>query len=178
MTPPTLMRFAGGLHPSPHEPPTFTLRYSPEAFRRWLISDPSRSSRNPDRTVGTSGLPLSTFGLVHKTDQSRSSSGIYKTMGCGRNPIRQGLEVGVPFPVGLSPFRLLTMGFLSQAGHLGSLPLPHPYLSGPAISPQGCIPLTLRPKGSLPACTSNGDFLPLPQCASWRTQIEEPVSCW
>jgi hypothetical protein len=36
MTPPTPMRFAGGLHPSAPEPPTFTLMSSTEACRWWL----------------------------------------------------------------------------------------------------------------------------------------------
>ena len=55
MTPPTRRRFIRGLHPAPHEPPTFTMVYSTGAFRRRLISDPSRSSRYPDRAAGLSG---------------------------------------------------------------------------------------------------------------------------
>jgi len=101
MTPPTLMRFIGGRHPSPHEPPTFTMVHSTVTFRRWLISDQSRSSRYPDRSAGTSGLPLTSL-LVVPTSQFRSSFGICNTIGCGRCPFRQGLEAGVPFPVGLS----------------------------------------------------------------------------
>jgi hypothetical protein len=55
MTPPTPRRFLGGQHPSPPGPPTFTLMPSAVTFRRWLTSDPSRSSRYPDRSAGRTG---------------------------------------------------------------------------------------------------------------------------
>jgi hypothetical protein len=64
MTPPTPMRFIGGQHPSPPGPPTFTLMPSAVTFRRWLTSDPSRSSRYPDRSAGISGLPLTSLRLA------------------------------------------------------------------------------------------------------------------
>jgi hypothetical protein len=38
-----------------------------------------------------------------------------------------------------------------------------------------CIPPTRRPKGSSSACTGAGVVHSWHQCASWRTQIEEPV---
>jgi hypothetical protein len=63
------------------------------------------------------------------------------------------------------------MRSLSQALRLGSLHLASPGLSGAAISPQGCIPLALRPKGSSPACTGNGIFHPFHHHASWRILI-------
>jgi hypothetical protein len=121
MTPPTPTRFIGGLLPSTYGPPTFAAMYSTEAFRWELITDPSRSLRNPDRSAGNSGLPLTSFGLAMCSNQLRSSFGTLDTIGCGRRPIVQGLEAGVPFPVGLSFLRLLTMCFLSQAPHLGGL---------------------------------------------------------
>jgi hypothetical protein len=123
MTPPTLWYVIGGLltFASIPRPPTFTTMYSTEAVRWELISVPSRSSRNPDRSAGNSGLPLISFVLVIVSDQLRSSFGISNTIGCGRRPIVQGIEAGVPFPVGLSFLRLLTMCFLSQAPHLGGL---------------------------------------------------------
>jgi hypothetical protein len=51
---------------------------------------------------------------------------------------------------------------------------PHGYLSGAAISPRVCIRPTLRPNGSSPACTGEGDFLSLRHCASWRTSVVHP----
>jgi hypothetical protein len=52
---------------------------------------------------------------------------------------------------------------------------PHRYLSGAALSPPGCISRTLRPNGSSPACTGDGDFLPFHHCASWRTVKSPPA---
>jgi len=45
---------------------------------------------------------------------------------------------------------------LSQAWPIGSLRLPHQYLSGAAISPLACIHQQLRPNDSPPACTGCG----------------------
>jgi hypothetical protein len=177
MTPPTPMRFIGGQHPSPPGPPTFTLMPSAVTFRRWLTSDPSRSSRYPDRSAGISGLPLTSLRLACQTGQSRSSFGICNTIGCGRCPIRQGLEAGVPFPVGLSPLRLLTMGLFSQAPHLGGLPRASRVPFRGSSFTSDCIHPTLRPKGSSSACTGDGVFHSWHQCASWRTQIKQPVVC-
>jgi hypothetical protein len=123
MTPPTPRYVIGGLLTlaSIPGPPTFTTMYSADA-RRWrLIVDPSRSSRNPDRAAGISGLPLSSFRLVMVCDQPRSSSGMGYTSGCGRCPIVQGLEAGGLFPVGLLSLRSLTVCILSQARLLGGL---------------------------------------------------------
>ena len=121
MTPPTLAYFIDGLLISICEPPTFTTMYSTDA-RRWrLISDPSRSSRNPDRSAGTSGLPLTSFELVIGNNQLRTSFGKYRTIGCGRCPIVQGVEAGGGFPVGLLSLRSLAICVLSQAPHLGGL---------------------------------------------------------
>jgi hypothetical protein len=47
----------------------------------------------------------------------------------------------------------------------------HQYLSGAALSPQGYIPLALRPNGSLPTGIGGGDFLSFHYHASWRTRI-------
>jgi hypothetical protein len=176
MTPPTPMRFIGGQHPSPHGPPTFTLMPSAVTFRRWLTSDPSRSSRYPDRSAGISGLPLTSLRLACQTGQSRSSFGICNTIGCGRCPIRQGLEAGVPFPVGLSPLRLLAMGLFSQAPHLGGLPRASRVPFRGSYFTSDCLHPTRRPKGSSSACTGDGVFHSWHQCASWRTQIEEPIT--
>jgi hypothetical protein len=107
--------------------------------------------------------------------QSQSSFGICNTIGCGRCPIRQGLEAGVPFPVGLSPLRLLAMGLFSQAPHLGGLPRASRVPFRGSFFTSDCIHPTLRPKGSSSACTGGGVFHSWHQCASWRTQIEEPV---
>jgi hypothetical protein len=175
MTPPTPMRFIGGQHPSPHGPPTFTLMPSAVTFRRWLTSDPSRSSRYPDRSAGISGLPLTSLRLACQTGPSRSSFGICHTIGCGRCPIRHGLEAGVPFPVGLSPLRLLAMGLFSQAPHLGGLPRASRVPFRGSSFTSDCIHPTRRPKGSSSACTGDGVVHSWHQCASWRTQIEEPV---
>jgi hypothetical protein len=126
MTPPTPMRFSGGLHPSPHGPPTFTMMHSTEARRWQLIVNPTRSSRYPDRSEGRTGLPLIAFRLVSVCNQPRSSVGIGCTIGCGRWPIGQDLEPGVRFPVGFSLLRFLTLCFLSQARPLGGLPRASP----------------------------------------------------
>jgi hypothetical protein len=123
MTPPTLWDVIGGLltFASIPEPPTFTTMYSTDA-RRWeLMIDPSRSSRNPDQSAGTSGLPPISFGLPHMLRPPRSSFGARNAIGCGRCPIVQGLEAGGAFPVGLSFLCLLTICVLSQAGPLGGL---------------------------------------------------------
>ena len=175
MTPPTPMRFIGGQHPSPPGPPTFTRMPSAVTCRRWLISDPSRSSRYPDRSAGISGVPLTAFGLAFQTGPSRSSCGICKTLGCGRCPSRQGLEAGVPCPGGLSPLRLLAMGLCSQAPHLGGLPRASRVpCRGSCFTSDGSPP-TRRPKGSSSACTGDGVFHSWHQRASWRTPIEAPV---
>jgi hypothetical protein len=50
----------------------------------------------------------------------------------------------------------LTMQPLSQAWRLGSLRLPHQYLSGAAISPSACIHGQLRSNDSTPACPGIG----------------------
>jgi hypothetical protein len=63
----------------------------------------------------------------------------------------------------------LTMRSLSQARPLGGLHRASPGLSGAAISPPACTRRTLRPKGSLPACTGSGIFHPFHHHASWRT---------
>jgi hypothetical protein len=171
------MRFIGGQHPSPPGPPTFTLMPSAVTFRRWLTSDPSRSSRYPDRSAGISGLPLTSLRLACQTGQSRSSFGICNTIGCGRCPIRQGLEAGVPFPVGLSP------ASFTRHGPLQPSPASWRLASRLTGTFQGQLfhlrvhPLMLRPNGSSPACTGDGVFHPLHHCASWRTQIEEPIAC-
>ena len=55
MGPPTLAYFTDGLLISICEPPTFTVMYSTDARRHGLMIDPSRSSRNPDRSVGRTG---------------------------------------------------------------------------------------------------------------------------
>jgi hypothetical protein len=123
MTPPTLWDVIGGLltFASIPEPPTFTTMYSTDA-RRWeLMIDPSRSSRNPDQSAGTSGLPPISFGLPHMLRPPRSSFGARNAIGCGRCPIVQGLEAGGAFPVGLSFLCLLTICVLSQAPRLGGL---------------------------------------------------------
>jgi hypothetical protein len=121
MTPPTLAYFIDGLLISICEPPTFTTMSSTDALRWGLIGGLSRSSRNPDRTAGSSGLPLSSFGLARNHDQLRSSFGTSYTIGCGRCPIVQGVEAGEPFPVGFSSLCLLTVCILSQAPRLGGL---------------------------------------------------------
>ena len=83
---------------------------------------------------------------------------------------------GVLFPVGFLSLRLLTMCVLSaKPGLLAACIAPHPYLSGAAISPPVCIRRTLRPNGSSPACTGDGDFLSLHHCASWRTDPAIPL---
>jgi hypothetical protein len=122
MGPPTLWYVIGGLLTLTciPEPPTFTVMYSTEVCRRGLTGDPSRSSRNPDRSEGKTGSSLTSFDLVSMSNQNRTSFGTRSTIGCGRCPIMQA-ETGVPFPVGRSSLRLLAMHFLSQARRLGGL---------------------------------------------------------
>jgi hypothetical protein len=66
---------------------------------------------------------------------------------------------------------VLTMRSLSQARPFGGLHRASSGLSGAAVSPPVCIHRTLRPKGSSPACTSNGIFHPFHHHASWRTTL-------
>jgi hypothetical protein len=156
MAAPTLMRFNGGLHPSPHEPPTFMVMGSTETCRWRLISDPSRSSRYPDRSWGKTSLPTTSFGLVCNNYQPRPSDELCCILGCGRCPVDlvhdaryAGYHVaGGRFPVGLSSLCLLTMGFLSQAGHLGGLhrASPVPFRGSyftPTVHPAGATPQRL-----------------------------------
>src|SRR6266508_3682298 len=134
--------------------------HSTEVFRWRLITNPIRSSRNPDRPEGISGLPLTSFELVCNSDQSRSSFGPNFAIGCGRCPIVQGLEAGGRFPVGFSSLRLLTMHFLSQAPHLGGLhrasrvPFRASYftpgLHPPGATAQGLIACLYRRRGFPP----------------------------
>jgi hypothetical protein len=77
---------------------------------------------------------------------------------------------GGAFPVGENPLRVNSPGDLSaKPGFLAVCIAPHRYLSGPALSPQECILLTRRPKGSSPAWTVEGTFHPFHRRASWRT---------
>jgi hypothetical protein len=174
MAAPTPTCFSGGLLPFTHGPPTFTMMYSTDALRWELISDPCRSSRNPDRLEGIPGLPLTSFGLERLRIQSRSSFGFRSTIGCGCCPIVQGIETGAAFPVGLSFLRLLTVCILSQAGHLGGLHRASPVPFRGSYFTDSLHPLPLRPNGSSPACTGEGDFLSLHHCASWRTRCLSP----
>jgi hypothetical protein len=175
MTPPTPTRFLGGLLPSTYGPPTFTTMYSTDAFRWELMTDPSRSSRNPDRSAGISGLPLISFGLEASSIQPRSSFGTRSTIRRGRCPIVQGIEAGEGFPVGLLFLCLLTMCILSQAGRLGGLHRASPVPFRGSFFTVGLHPPPLRPNGSSPACTGEGVFLPLHHCASWRTLALLPL---
>jgi len=160
MTPPTLRRFIRGLHPSPHEPPPCTMVSSTVALRRRLIADPSRSSRYPDRSAGISGIPLTSVGLTCPTRQSRSSVGICHTIGGGRCPIRQGLEAGVPFPVGLSPAALTRHGPLQPSPASWRLASRLTGTFQGQLLPLRVHPLMRRPNGSSPACTGDGVFHP------------------
>ena len=125
-----------GVHPSPHGPPTFTLTPSAVTFRRWLTSDPSRSSRYPNRSAGRTGLPLTSLRLACQPGQSRSSVGICSTIGCGRCPIRQGLEAGVPFPEVFRHFVCSPWASSAKPRILAACLAPHGYLSGAALSPR------------------------------------------
>jgi hypothetical protein len=92
--------------------------------------------------------------------QPRSSFGTRSTIGCGRCPFMQGVEAGVPFPVGLSSLRLLTKCALSQAWRLGGLhrasPVPFRgscFTSGlhlPDATPQGLIACLYKRRGFPP----------------------------
>ena len=84
-------------------------------------------------------------------------------------------EAGVPFPVGLSSLRLLAMHVLSQARRLGGLHRASPVPFRGSYFTSGLHSPALRPKGSSPACTGDGDFLSLHHCASWRTLVLEPA---
>src|SRR2546426_5017006 len=95
---------------------------------------------------------------------------------CSRGPLpREYAEyyvTGGHFPVGQNPLCLNSPCYLSvKPGILAVCIAPHQYLSGPAISPQVCICLTLRPIDSSLACTSGGIFRPFHHCASWRTPL-------
>jgi hypothetical protein len=77
---------------------------------------------------------------------------------------------GGAFPAGAHPLRVNSPCDLSaKPGFLAVCIAPHRYRSGPAVSPQECILLTRRPKGSWPAWTGDGTFHPFHRRASWRT---------
>jgi len=116
--------------------------HSAEAFRSWLISDPIPRFADSRPVEGYIRFTLHILWTGNEPRQSRSSSGTLYTFGCSRCPIRQGLETGGRFPVGLLPFRLLIMGFLSQAWRLGGLPRasPVPFRASyftPGVHPPG-----------------------------------------
>jgi hypothetical protein len=180
MTAPTLWYVIGGLLTltSIPKPPTFTTMNSTRPFRWRFAMNPSRSSRYPDRSWGKTSLPITSFGLANGSVQPRSSFGITSTIGCGRCPVDLVRDAryarynvaGGHFPVGLNPLRLHSpCDLLAKPGLLAACIAPHPYLSGPAISPPVCIHRTLRPNGSSPTGIGDGDFLSFHCCTSWRT---------
>jgi hypothetical protein len=83
-----------------------------------------------------------------------------RTIGCSCCPIVQDIEAGGRFPVGLLFLRLLTMGFLSQAGPLGGLhrasPVPFrasyftPGLHLPGATAQRLVACLYRQRGFPP----------------------------
>jgi hypothetical protein len=168
---------SSGTAPSTYGPPTFTLMHSTEAFRRQLISDPSRSLRNPDRTAGTQVYhchPLDWYRRLTSLGHPLESAIPLDAVAA---PSGKVLRQGFLFPWVFRYFVYSPWASSAKPGILTACLASHRYLSGPALSPLGCIPQALRPNGSSPACTGGGDFLSLHQCASWRTQIEEPIMC-
>jgi hypothetical protein len=77
------------------------------------MSDPSRSSRDPDRLRGKTSLPVASFGLDPGNVQLRFSIDVSCIDGNGRCPVDLGHDsrsarydvAGGHFPVGLSSVR-------------------------------------------------------------------------
>jgi hypothetical protein len=130
MTPPTPMRFPGGLLPSTPGPPTFMAMDSARSFRWRFSHNPSRSSRYPDRPGGRTSWPLTAFVMEHGNVHLRSSFGNFHAIGCGRCPVDLVCDAryaryhvaGGTLSRRLNPTLFaLTMRPLSQARPLGGL---------------------------------------------------------
>jgi hypothetical protein len=141
-----------------------------------VISQPIRSLRflnlSPNTQVvgessaGSVACPGSGawLGPIHLPPHDEVTTLIYAASWLSGLPL-QPAEEEVTFYRRLKPASFeLTVPSLSQAWLLGSLRLPHQYLSGAAVSPAACIHRPLRPNNSEPACPGSGATIP-----SWAT---------